>query len=296
MAETGKDSVNATASPPTPAARRQYEAERRMADRIRSASATARDNVAAAVYADFARQFGQTATDASRRMGATAGKEVFLRGLLRDASSILEIGCGYGATLRALAPGRQRAWGLDIATPLIQAAGRHGGSLRFLQGSAIHFDFSDQPFDAIFSIDVLEHLHPDDVPLHLRAVHRSLVPGGRYVVMTPHAATGPHDISGLFGSVPRGLHLKEYTYADVLQLAREVGYAPCRSPTLPFRLQRYVPWLARTTLVPTWTRLPGERLLSRIPGRRARRRAFQTAALHTVCVVMTRPTADAEAP
>ena len=78
--------------------------------------------------------------------------------------------------------------------------------------------------DLVFSNQLIEHLHPDDVPLHLANVIKSLVKGGRYYCITPSRLTGPHDISMYFDDVATGLHLKEYTYSDLSALMRSAGF------------------------------------------------------------------------
>ena len=42
----------------------------------------------------------------------------------------------------------------------------------------------------MFSGQVIEHLHPEDVPIHLKCVFERLKPGGRYIFDTPTGLTG----------------------------------------------------------------------------------------------------------
>src|SRR5262249_17876914 len=79
--------------------------------------------------------------------------------------------------------------------------------------------------DLAFSNQLLEHLHPDDVPTHLRNVHESLAPGGAYFFITPHRAGGPHDVSADFDSEATGFHLHEYTTQEASRLCRSAGFS-----------------------------------------------------------------------
>jgi SAM-dependent methyltransferase len=97
-------------------------------------------------------------------------------------------------------------------------------------------------YDAIVSNQVLEHLHPDDILQHLRGAHALLRPGGRYVLRTPHAFAGPHDIGRVFGlERPVGMHRHEYDYTELSACMREAGFAIVMAPfALPQRIRRRI--------------------------------------------------------
>ena len=116
--------------------------------------------------------------------------------------------------------------------------------------------------DVCFSDELIEHLHPADTEAHLRHVLQLLKPGGRYVFRTPHAQSGPDDVSRFFSSVAEGFHLKEWTYTELLPLLRQLGFRR-------FVLQ----WQARRLLsrLPAGYFLATERALALCPaGLRAR--------------------------
>lgn len=79
--------------------------------------------------------------------------------------------------------------------------------------------------DIIFSDQLIEHFHPDDTKLHFELVFRILKKGGKYIFRTPHAQTGPHDISQYFSDVAEGFHLKEWTYTEINKMLMEIGYS-----------------------------------------------------------------------
>lgn len=262
---------------------RQYVAERAMADRIRFAAPEQRDAVAAREYDAFFAAFGQE----TERMGSTLNKDAFLLALLGAPCRVVELGCGAGRTLASLAAAGHEAHGIELSERLAAAARAAVPAATVVGGSAVRFDTGGTVFDAAVSIDVIEHLHPADVPRHLDAVFRVLHPGGVYVVMTPHAALGPHDVSRFFASTPRGLHLKEYSYADMAQAATAAGFDALCGPRFMFRVYRARPAVIRFGLVPIARKIAAERVLARAPF--ARPLLFRLAALHTVCVVMRKP-------
>jgi SAM-dependent methyltransferase len=79
--------------------------------------------------------------------------------------------------------------------------------------------------DIVFSNDLIEHLHPEDTNDHFNLAHRLLKDGGKYIFRTPHAFTGPTDISQYFSDEPEGFHLKEWTYTELKQMLIAIGYS-----------------------------------------------------------------------
>jgi len=268
--------------------RQRYTMERQLAAQIRSALPSEREAAVASAYAAYFRRFPFVRAEDHLDMGTTPGKLAFLRCLLRDSTRILEIGCGYGGTLRALAGEREGCVGLDVAGALISKA-REQGKVAFVAGSAVRFDAGEASFDAAFSIDLVEHLHPDDLPAHLASVRRALRPGGCYTVMTPHRATGPHDVSRYFERAAAGLHLREYSYAELGRLAKAAGFRGLTAPLLPLRLAVVAPALVRRSLAPVGWKVPLERAGPALPAGRVRTAVFKAAALQTVCLVMYKP-------
>ncbi len=79
--------------------------------------------------------------------------------------------------------------------------------------------------DIVFSFQLIEHLHPEDTGNHFELVHRILKPGGKYIFQTPHALSGPYDISKYFSDVAEGFHLKEWTYREIKSLVLKSGFS-----------------------------------------------------------------------
>lgn len=79
--------------------------------------------------------------------------------------------------------------------------------------------------DIVFSFQLIEHLHQEDTGHHFELVSRILKPGGKYVFQTPHALSGPYDISKYFSDVAEGFHLKEWTYRELKSLVLNSGFS-----------------------------------------------------------------------
>ena len=142
---------------------------------------------------------------------------------------VLELGCGEGWLTLALAAANRHVVGVDISDQCIDLCRRnqkeHGvTNVEFHRQSGVRLAFRDDTFDRAVSTEFLEHLHPDDVPVHLAEVRRVLKPGGRYVVVTPNRHRH-HEEEG-----DGTLHLRLYTYEDLADLFRTVGFSPVLSP------------------------------------------------------------------
>ncbi|HET6566727.1 MAG TPA: class I SAM-dependent methyltransferase, partial [Rhodothermales bacterium] len=114
----------------------------------------------------------------------------------RDATSVLEIGCGPGYHVRALSRHGLRAVGLDLSAPMIQLARERadaeGTIVEWLVADMRDFHL-DEPVDlAVCYFDGIDALlDTDDLLHHLETVAQNLAPGGLYVIDCTH----PRDCS-----------------------------------------------------------------------------------------------------
>jgi 2-polyprenyl-3-methyl-5-hydroxy-6-metoxy-1,4-benzoquinol methylase len=129
-------------------------------------------------------------------------------------------GLGHTVTATEITSERGKVFASDI--PNVTWAGTDGVHLA---------NFAPQgAFDVVVSNQVIEHLHPEDAPAHFRNACLLLKPGGSYMLSTPHAHVGPSDVGRVMGvDMLVGMHLKEYTYAEVEELALQAGFAQAKA-------------------------------------------------------------------
>jgi SAM-dependent methyltransferase len=254
--------------------REHYAVERELADRLRAASRAERQHLYGAVYAElFARlphhpQVVLQADERARARSARRQLRLLLR-YLRPSHTFLEIGAGDCSLALAVAERVRRVIALEVSAATVPVNLRAAGNLTLIVSSGSAVPLAAASVDTAYSHHVLEHLHSEDAGDHLAEVWRVLAPGGRYLCITPNRLAGPHDVSRHFDRVACGLHLREYTLAELEALLRVHGFGrirvilgtrglflPVSLPTAPFR------WLEWAI-----SRLPGglRRVAARIP-------------------------------
>ena len=120
---------------------------------------------------------------------------VVWRSLDKGGQSILDVGCGKGATITAInKSGKFKATGLDIFEPSLKEAMRRKVYQNLVMGEVEHLPFKDKSFDIVICMEVLEHLEKGDgerLLIELERVTRRQVllttPVGKY---EQHASEG----------------------------------------------------------------------------------------------------------
>jgi SAM-dependent methyltransferase len=207
-----------------------YQVERELGDRLRNAPRTERARLYRSVYDELFRRVEDhpqvTAPDRAAHPGKVRSQLRLIEHFLKPDLAFLEVGGGDCALSYLVAPRVKQAYGLEITDHLVPQPAPPNFQLVLSNASSI--GIAANTIDLAFSFSLVEHLHPDDVALHLKEVHRVLKPGGIYYCVTPNRLLGPHDISRYFDTEATGLHLKEYTVGDLSLLFRDAGFRDLR--------------------------------------------------------------------
>lgn len=118
---------------------------------------------------------------------ANADETAFIRSLIRDCASILDLGCGTGIKTVYLAEGKKAAVGIDLDPVMIERAEKDhpAANLRYLVLNMLDIDreFGKHSFDAVLTLgNTLPHLLvPGQLEELFRKAARVLAPGGALV-------------------------------------------------------------------------------------------------------------------
>lgn len=111
-------------------------------------------------------------------------EKMFKRHLPKDGK-ILEAGCGTAQLVVALNSSGYNCIGLDYAINAMRKARQAAGPLRLISGDLTAVGISDNVFDAIISIGVVEHrFEGPEIFLHEKM--RILKPGGVLMISVPY--------------------------------------------------------------------------------------------------------------
>ncbi len=149
---------------------------------------------------------------------------------LRGAS-VLEVGCGRGATILEFAKRGARATGLDYAESALafsrelQVLAPSAEKCTFTRGDARQLPFESEVFDVVYSVGLLEHF---EEPRYLLAEQqRVLKAGGIIIFQVPQTYSLYTIIKKLLiavGKWPYGVWETQYDEAELIMLAERAGF------------------------------------------------------------------------
>ena len=95
---------------------------------------------------------------------------------------VLDVGCGVGQVVGALARERVDAYGVDVSEPNIARAKQFSTNCQLYDGRRL--PFPDEHFECVGALNVLEHV--DEPEAFLKELARVTAIGGRVVVSSPN--------------------------------------------------------------------------------------------------------------
>ena len=219
----------------------QVRIEGELAKQLEESSAEEREQLYGSVY-DRIYEMHLSRNPDQLEFGASPILADLIETFTRPGDRLLEVGCGMGLIAIELARRGRRVTGVEVSEVSLEVARRRAEGVEgvaFEQVAGMGLPFADASFDFVYSIEVLEHLHPDDVAAHLAEVDRILKRGGKrngYWVFTPN---GTHSISsakerfGVDVEVEGDVHLKEWTYRELVDAGRVAGFTRFATPLRP---------------------------------------------------------------
>lgn len=139
---------------------------------------------------------------------------------------MLEIGCGDGSFLEAMAGKGWDALGLDISETAVRMA-RSRRDIRVEAGELGECALADSTFDLVVMRHVLEHI-PDPVET-LKEIRRVLLPGGLLYMTVPNIASIESRIAGdSWFHLDPPYHLTHFSPASITEALVSAGFREIR--------------------------------------------------------------------
>ncbi|MBM3208262.1 MAG: class I SAM-dependent methyltransferase [Chlamydiae bacterium] len=134
----------------------------------------------------FGRHWSFNFRNDPKRLGFVLSRYKFSSKMILQAKSVLELGCSEGIGASLLAKNAGSYTGIDLDEPAIISANKNFDSDKY---TFIHDDFMDKKygeFDAVISLDVIEHIHKEYEDLYFKTLIQNCSENGIVVVGTPN--------------------------------------------------------------------------------------------------------------
>ncbi|OGQ06021.1 MAG: methyltransferase [Deltaproteobacteria bacterium RIFCSPLOWO2_01_44_7] len=122
-----------------------------------------------------------------RRLGFLLARYKFCSKMLSGKSRVLEIGCGDGFAIDVILQEVKHVHAVDFDPLFIKEAQLRNGirTDRSFEVADFTQTFIEGPFDAAYSLDVIEHISKSNEDVFLKNICKSLKPEGVCIIGTP---------------------------------------------------------------------------------------------------------------
>ena len=147
-------------------------------------------------------------------------------------AKILDLGCGHGTYVQALRNfGYADTTGVDISEDQIRYAREELGIKGLVVEDSIDFFYkTNEKYDVILALDILEHLEVDYTIDLLKLMRKSLSEKGKIIIQVPNAIS-PLSVCR-YGDIT---HKRAYTVGSMKQVLNYAGFSLCQNfPLYPF--------------------------------------------------------------
>ncbi|CAM3938106.1 MULTISPECIES: class I SAM-dependent methyltransferase [Pseudoalteromonas] len=110
----------------------------------------------------------------------------FVLKMLKKNSSVIELGCSDGFGTQLLKERASKIHAVDFDHRAINWAKEHlaDEKVEFIQSDILTADYGKH--DMVFSLDVIEHIYPENEHLFIESVKRNLADNGAVIIGTPN--------------------------------------------------------------------------------------------------------------
>jgi len=223
--------------------REHYEVEKEIAARLRRSTADERSSLYTQAYDELFRRVPHHPLLEGKAAGpdAAAQREIaVLERFTKRTTVYLEVGPGDCSFAIEIAKRVEKVYAVDVSNEITKGLNTPA-NFELLISDGTSVPVADDSIDVVYSNQLMEHLHPDDADQQLKNIYRALKPGGLYYCVTPNRLSGPHDISRNFDTEATGLHLKEYSIAELDKMFGFAGFLDRRAYIGYGKFGRFIP-------------------------------------------------------
>lgn len=156
--------------------------------------------------------------------------------LVRPGGRLLDVGCGRGAVAALLSERFEEVHGVDTDEEALATAAGRGVATARVDLDRERLPYADGYFDAVLSLDVIEHVL--DPAVFVRELARVLRPGGKIYLATPNVRflgylrtlllRGRFPLTSSDPRAWQGGHIHFFTNADLEALLDQSGFEAVR--------------------------------------------------------------------
>jgi 2-polyprenyl-3-methyl-5-hydroxy-6-metoxy-1,4-benzoquinol methylase len=157
-----------------------------------------------------------------------------------DGKRVLDLGCGPGTLISLLPKGYTEAVGLDFSGPQIEFAKKNfrDKRMRWTNKRIEELPFSKEEFDAIFMVEVVEHLPKEENGELFRKICNMLGKEGKFVMTTPNYRSLWPLIEFLWNLVSKvdytEQHINKYNIPRIRKELAQAGFKEINISTIFF--------------------------------------------------------------
>jgi len=140
----------------------------------------------------------------------------------RQVKKILDVGCGDGQIVSYLNRNGFQATGCDSADAAIKISGQ-------IKADATNLPFSENSFEAVMAISLIEHLTSGQFDKFLKETRRVLIPAGYFFLVTPNRSSPLRIIEGKNWFAYRDpTHVQYYSPTSLKRILKKQGFGRFR--------------------------------------------------------------------
>jgi len=208
--------------------REHYEIEKELANRLRNSSKEERQYLYNTIYGELDKKMLENPNvfykrDPESNLLRVNSRMSLLKRFLTSTTIFLEVGPGDNSLSFRVSKRVKKVFAIDVSQ-YSTGAQNFPKNFELIISDGCSIPVPENGINVAYSDQLMEHLHPDDALDQLRNIYRALTNGGKYICITPNSLFGPYDISRYFDKVATGFHMKEYTFTELYELFRKIGF------------------------------------------------------------------------